>query len=50
MHLVEAYLYAHSELQDDKGEPPPCRVDLAAVEFAPGGKLIRLDVIENVIC
>jgi len=48
-NLVEAYLYAHTELYDSRGQPPPCRIDLAAVEFEPGGKLIRLDVIENVI-
>jgi putative endonuclease len=48
-NLVEAFLYAHSELCDGSGQPPPCRIDLAAVEFEPGGKLVRLDVIENII-
>ena len=48
-NLVEAYLISHTELQDGKGQPPPCRVDLAAVEFEPGGKLVRLDLIENII-
>jgi putative endonuclease len=48
-NLVDAYLISHSELQDGKGQPPPCRVDLAAVEFEPGGKLVRLDLIENII-
>lgn len=48
-NLVEAYLNSHIELQDGKGQPPPCRVDLAAVEFEPGGKLVRLDLIENII-
>jgi putative endonuclease len=48
-NLVDAYLISHTELQDGKGQPPPCRVDLAAVEFEPGGKLVRLDLIENII-
>ncbi len=48
-NLVEAYLFSHSELQDGIGQPPACRVDLAAVEFEPGGKLVRLDLIENII-
>jgi len=47
--LVEAYLFSHSELQDGRGQPPPCRVDLAAVEFEPGGKLVRLDLLQNII-
>lgn len=48
-HLVEAYLQAHSHLLDPRGEWPPCRVDLAAVEFDQAGRLVRLQVRQNIL-
>ena len=47
--LVEAYLQAHPALLDSQGEPPPCRIDLAAIEFDREGKLTRLQVRPNII-
>jgi putative endonuclease len=47
--LVEAYLDSHSALLDERGQFPPCRIDLAAVEFSVDGRLLRLQIRQNVI-
>ncbi len=48
-NLVEAYLNSHSHLLNERTEPPPCRIDLAAIEFDSAGHLIRLEVRRNVV-
>lgn len=49
VQLVEAYLQLHPDLQNTQGEFPPCRIDLAAVEFDNAGHLIRLQIRKNII-
>lgn len=49
VQLVEAYLQLHPDLQNAQGEFPPCRIDLAAVEFDTAGHLIRLQIRKNII-
>jgi putative endonuclease len=46
--VAELYLQAHPELLDARHEPPDCRIDLVAIQFAKTGQLIRLEVIENI--
>lgn len=48
-NLAEAFLQARPDLRDTKGEIPPCRIDLVAIELGAGGLLSRLDVLENVV-
>ncbi|MBL8055810.1 MAG: YraN family protein [Anaerolineales bacterium] len=45
-HLVAA---AQSYLQAHALDDVPWRIDLVAVEFAPDGALLRVDVIENAV-
>ena len=47
--LGEAYLQAHPELLDERQEPPDCRFDLVAIQLDRGGKLVRLEVLENIL-
>ncbi len=49
LQLVEAFLMAEPALLDAKGEPPPCRIDIVAVEFGANGVLGRLEIIENAV-
>lgn len=49
LQLVEAYLSSHPELCSSQGEWPPCRIDLAAVEFDTAGRLVRLQIHKNII-
>ena len=45
-HLVAA---AQHYLQANGAEEREWRIDLVAIEFGPGGKLLRLDVLENAV-
>ena len=49
LRLVEAYLEVHTEYWDARGQWPPCRIDLVAIEFDLGGRLTRLQVRQNVV-
>jgi putative endonuclease len=43
-HMVDA---AQEYLQSHDVEGREWRIDLVALEFSPGGRLVRLDVLEN---
>lgn len=48
--LVDAFLQAESEILGlDVDNPPPCRIDVVAIEYAAEGQLLRVDVIENAV-
>ncbi len=47
--LVAAYLQSHPAMLDEREEAPPCRIDLAAVEFDRSGRLLRLQIYSNVV-
>ena len=49
IHLSEVYLQTHPALSDSHGEWPPCRIDLAAVEFDDVGRLVRLQIRSNIV-
>jgi putative endonuclease len=49
LNLVEAFLIDQPDILNAKGELPPCRIDLVAVEFGITGQLSRLEVIENAV-
>ncbi len=45
-HLVGA---AQEYLEEHEAAARDWRIDLVAVEFGPGGKLMRVDVVENAV-
>ena len=45
-HLVAA---AQQYLQDNDAADRDWRIDLVAVELGPGGRVVRLDVLENAV-
>lgn len=48
--LVDAFLQAESLLLGlEVDKPPPCRIDVVAIEFAHNGQLLRIDVIQNAV-
>ncbi|HEX2911135.1 MAG TPA: YraN family protein [Chloroflexia bacterium] len=49
LSLAEAYLQANPGLYNTPNEYPPCRIDMAAVEFDAAGRLTRLQIRQNIV-